>query len=83
MESQLLNLLIGQNTPMMANLMGMAKGAGLIDLAMQGYGAYQNGKIPEFMQYQYDNNIAFRKFYDKNREKTLEEILRENGIHLE
>lgn len=83
MESQLLNLLIGQNTPMMANIMGMAKSAGLLDLAMQGYGAYQSGKIPEFAQYQYDNNIAFRKFYDRNKGKTLEEILSENGIHLE
>lgn len=67
----------------MSNLLGMAQNAGLIDIAMQGYRAYQEGKLPEFMQYQYDNNIHFRKFYDKNKNKTFSEFFSEKNINLE
>lgn len=81
--NQMLNMLFGQNNPAMSNLLGMAQSAGLIDIAMQGYRAYQEGKLPEFMQYQYDNNIHFRKFYDKNKNKTFSEFFSEKNINLE
>lgn len=83
MQSQLLNLLLGQNNPTVGNLLFAAQGAGLIDVAMQGYQAYQSGKLPEFVAYQYDNNITFRKFYDKHKNQTLKEFFGENGINLE
>lgn len=82
MQSPLLNLLLGQNNPAAANLLGMAQSAGLIDIAMQGYQAYKSGKLPEFVAYQYDNNITFRKFYDKHKNQTLEEFFKENNINL-
>lgn len=81
--NQMLSMLFGKNNPAMNNLLGMAQGAGLIDIAMQGYKAYQAGKLPEFLQNQYDNNIHFRKFYDKNKNKTLSEFFSEKNINLE
>lgn len=82
MQSPLLNLLMGQNNPAVGNLMAMAQNAGLIDLAMQGYNAYKTGRLPEFVAYQYDNNIHFRKFYDRHKCQTLEEFFKENHINL-
>lgn len=82
MQSQILSLLMGQNNPAVGNLMAMAQNAGLVDLAMQGYQAYKTGKLPEFVAYQYDNNIHFRKFYDKHKNQTLEEFFKENRIDL-
>ena len=50
MQSPILNLLLGPNNPAAANLMLLAQRAGLADLAMQAYGAYQSGKLPEFIR---------------------------------
>lgn len=82
MQSPLMNLFLGPNNPAVGNLMAMAQNAGLVDLAMQGYQAYKAGRLPEFVAYQYDNSIHFRKFYDKHKGQTLEEFFRENGINL-
>lgn len=79
---QLLGLLLGQGNPATVNLMSMAQSAGLIDLAMQGYNAYKMGKLPEFVAYQYENNLSFRKFYDKYKGQTLEEFFTDNGIKI-
>lgn len=77
--NQMLSMLFGKN-PLLNDL---AQNAGLVDLVMQGYQAYKNGKLPDFLQYQYDNNIQFRKFYDKNKGKSFEEFLKEKNIHLQ
>lgn len=82
MANPFLTMLLGQNNPAAANIMAMAQGAGLIDIAIQGYQAYQSGRLPEFVSYQYENNITFRKFYDKNKGKTFEEFFKENNINL-
>lgn len=68
--------------PQINNLLGMAQGAGLLDIAMQGYNAYRNGKLQVFAKYQYDNNPNFKKFYDENKNKTFEQFLNEKGIEL-
>lgn len=83
MQSPLLGMLLGQNNPAAANIMAMAQSAGLIDLAIQGYQAYKSGRLPEFVSYQYENNIAFRKFYDKHKNETFKEFLKSNAIDLE
>lgn len=82
MQNQLLSLLLGQNNPAVGNLVSIARSAGLIDIAIQGYQAYQNGKLPEFVSYQYNKNITFRKFYDKYKGKTLQEFFNQNNIYL-
>lgn len=82
MQSPILNLLLGPNNPAAANLMLLAQRAGLADLAMQAYGAYQSGKLPEFVAYQYEHNLAFRKFYDAHKDKTLREFLENHDINL-
>lgn len=82
MQSPILGMLFGQNNQAAANLMAMAQNAGLADLAMQGYSAYRTGRLPEFVSYQYDNNIHFRKFYDKHKNQTLEEFFHDSGINL-
>ena len=64
MQSQLLNLLLGPNNPMSSNLMSLAKSAELAETAAQGFEAFQTGKLPEFIERQYDTNIIFWKFYD-------------------
>lgn len=81
MQSPLLSMLLGNN-PAATNLMALAQNAGLVDVAMQGYNAYQSGKLPDFVAYQYENNIKFRKFYDKHKDQTFAEFLAENGITL-
>ena len=83
MQSQILNLFLGQNNPATANILRIAKGTGLIELAMQGYQAYQCGKLPDFVSYQYENNINFRKFYDKHKNETFQEFFQKNNINLE
>lgn len=83
MQNPLLGMLLGQNNPAAANIMAMAQSAGLIDLAIQGYQAYKAGRLPEFVSYQYENNIAFRKFYDRHKDETFKEFLKSNAIDLE
>lgn len=83
MQSPILGMLFGQNNSAALNLMAMAQNAGLLDLAMQGYSAYRTGRLPEFVLYQYENNIHFRKFYDKHKNQTLQEFFEENKINLE
>ena len=83
MQNPLLGMLLGQNNPAAANIMAMAQSAGLVDLAIQGYQAYKSGRLPEFVSYQYENNIAFRKFYDKHKNETFKEFLKSNAIDLE
>lgn len=80
MQNQLLSLFLGQNNQAVGNLMAVAQSAGLIDIAMQGYQAYKLGKLPEFVSWQYENNIAFRKFYDTHKKQTLEEFMKEKNI---
>lgn len=83
MQNPLLGMLLGQSSPAAANLVAMAQSAGMIDLAVQGYKAYKAGQLPEFVAYQYNNNIAFRKFYDKHKDETLKEFFKSNAIDLE
>ena len=63
--------------------MAMAQSAGLVDLAIQGYQAYKSGRLSELVSYQYEHNIAFRKFYDKHKDETFKEFLKSNAIDLE
>ena len=44
------------------NILDIARNAGLIDVAMEGYNAYRNGKLDVFVNYHYYNNDKFRKF---------------------
>lgn len=81
-QSPLMDFLLGKNNHAAENLMMMAQGAGLIDVIMQGYQAYKEGKLPEFAVKMYESNITFRKFYDKNKDKTLETFFAENRINL-
>lgn len=82
MQSQLLNLLLGPNNPMSSNLMSLAKSAELAETAAQGFEAFQTGKLPEFVERQYDTNIIFRKFYDKHKDQTLKDFFAEIGAAL-
>ena len=82
MQSQILTMLLGPNNPMAAGIMNAVQNAGLIDIALQAYQAYQAGALPDFVVYQYDNNIHFRKFYDKHKSETLQEFFAQNNINL-
>lgn len=78
----LLEMLL-QNNPQAANNIGaMLNTAGLADIALQGYQAWQSGQIGEFAQQMYDTNIKFRIFYDRNKDKSLSEILSSMGVNL-
>lgn len=57
--------------------------AGIADIALQGYQAYQNGQLNEFVNRQYQNNFMFRLFYDGSKDKSLREILQGFGINLD
>lgn len=83
LQSPLLGLLFGQNNPAANNIMMMAQSAGLIDLAAQGYQAYRSGRLPDFVAYQYDHNPAFRDFYARHKDQTLDEFLSGHNINLD
>lgn len=65
------------------NILMLAQNMGLIDLAMQGYNAYKNGKLDIFVNYHYANNKEFKDFFDKNKNKTFEQFLKDKGINVE
>lgn len=76
----MLNLLGNQSQQQINNLM---QTMGIADIALQGYQAYQAGKMGEFVQQQYDNNFMFRLFYDGSKDKPLKEILQGFGINID
>lgn len=79
----LLGLMFQNNPKAMNNIGSMLNTAGLADIALQGYQAWQSGQIGKFAQQQYDTNIKFRIFYDRNKDKTLQEIFAGLGVTLE
>lgn len=82
-QNPLLTLLLGANNPAAADIMMMAQGAGLVDIAVQGYQAYASGHIHDFVAYQYAHNDAFRKFYDSHKDQTLHDFFDSYGITID
>ena len=82
MPSPLLSLILGQNNFSPNDFMNIIQNASLIEIAAQGYQAYQRGEISEFINSQYKNNRVFQDFYNKNKNKTLKEFLEEKNIVL-
>lgn len=76
----MLNLFGNQNQQQINNLM---QTMGIADIALQGYQAYQAGKLSEFIQQQYNNNFMFRMFYDGSKDKPLQDILKGFGINID
>lgn len=79
LKSLLQNL---QSSPQINSILGLAQSAGLLDIAIQGFNAYKNGKLDVFVGYHYQNTPAFKKFFDENKDKTFAEFLEEKGINL-
>lgn len=78
----LINLMFPNSPQAMSEINNFINTAEKADFLLEAYQSFQKGELNEFCNKLYNTNIKFRIFYDKNKDKTLEEIIQSFDINI-